>query len=221
MGGQVDQDNVKTVSVQVTAGEEKALSRTRRRKRTPAVQRTEELEQANPVTTIVAKPILVEKKPETPAAPIVAPPTVEPKSETPVKKPIQLGRKKNETRKNTPTTAASAGTPGAAGNGTLVPKIIYGKKRTQNSTLRTQMSPSGTQLKPVLRVKTRKSKRTFKARQIAVTVGASRVNGALKSSSKMREELEKHGVLPSNSKMPDEKLRRLYQDFRALKDDAF
>jgi len=215
MGGPVDQDNVKTVSVQVTPGEEKALSRTRRRKRTPAVQRTEESEQVQAAKTPVATPIQIEKKEEVPAAP-----TVIPKSEASVKMPIQLGRKKNETRKNTGTTAPAPGTPGAAGNGTLVPKIIYGKKRTGSLTPRAQKSPSETLTKAPLKLKTRKSKRTFRERRIDVTVGTRSINGALKSASKMREELIRAGILPAKSKIPDEKLGRLYTDFRSLKDDA-
>ena len=210
--------NIKTVSVQVTAGEEKALSRTRRRKRTPAVQRTEEAQVASNTKTPevpIVKPIQIEKKPEVPI--VQAAPTVEPKSEPPVKKPIQLGRKRNETRKSSGTTAAAPGTPGARANGTLRPKIIYSKKRTVPVAGGVFKSPL--KLEPVLRKNT-KTRRQFRARKIAVTVGGDGLTVRYTNPSKMRAELIRAGIIRSGSRIPDEKLARLYQDFRDLKAGA-
>lgn len=216
MGGEVDKDNIKTVSVKVTADELKGLSRTRRRRRTPAVQRTEEAQEGGNVATPIVKPIEIEKKPETPVTPVTPAPTVEPKSDVPVKLPIQIGSKRGVTRKNTGTTAAAPGTPGAAANGTSVPKIIYSKKRVAGTQTRASQSPLQIKSKSVLKVKPRKTRRTFSARKIAVTVGGPKLTHRYTSPEKMRAELERHGVLKQNSKMPDEKLRRLYQDFRSL-----
>jgi len=227
MGTEPDDANIKTVSVQVTAGEEKALSRTRRRKRTPAVQRTEDAQAAKAAKApeaSVANAIQIEKKAES-LATIVAPvPTVEPKVEPPVKTPIQLGRKRNETRKSSGTTAAAPGTPGARANGTLLPKIIYSKKRTGSSTPRVQKSP----LRPPPRgseiQRNRKTRRTFRERRIAVMVGGAAKTSVLTdrytAPAKMRADLVRAGILRAGSRIPDEKLTRLWGDFRDLKADA-
>ena len=208
--------NIKTVSVQVTADELKSMSRTRRRRRTPAVQRTEEAQATKVPELPIANTIHVEKKPEIVVAP-VATPTVEPKSEPPVKKPIQLGRKRNETRKSSGTTAAAPGTPGARGNGTLRPKIIYSKKRTVPVAGAVFKSPL--KLEPV-RIKNPKTRRQFRARKIAVTVGGDGLTVRYNNPSKMRAELIRAGIIRSGSRIPDEKLARLYHDFRDLKAGA-
>ena len=212
--------NIKTVSVKVTEDELKKLSRTRRR-RTRRSAESDTIEQVSaPVATPVVTPIVVEKKPEVPVAPVTPPPQEEPKVEPVVKKPIQIGSKRNATRKSSGTTAAAPGTPGAEGNGTLVPKIIYSKKRNagtvESAVARTFKSPFLGKSKGVLKVKPRKTRRVFTARKIAVTVGGQKLTHRYISPEKMRAELEKHGVLKQNSKMPDEKLRRLYTDFRSL-----
>jgi hypothetical protein len=215
MEGIKDEANIKTVSVKVTEDELKKLSRTRRRR----TRRATESNTIDAVSIPIAKAIEIEKKPDVSVTP-VAPTTVEPKSETPVKLPIQIGSKRSITRKNTATTAAAPGTPGAAANGTSVPKIIYSKKRVTETpsaaASRIFKSPLQVKSKNVLKVKPRKTRRTFSARKIAVTVGGPKLTHRYTSASKMRAELERHGVLKQNSKMPDEKLRRLYQDFRSL-----
>jgi hypothetical protein len=219
--------NIKTVSVQVTAGEEKALSRTRRRKRTPAVQRTEDAQAAKATKAAeapVANAIQIEKKAESPAT-IVAPvPIVEPKVEPLVKTPIQLGRKKSETRKSSGTTAAAPGTPGARGNGTLLPKIIYSKKRTVSATPRVQKSPLRPPPRAVDFQRNRKTRRTFRERRIAVMVGGAAKTSVLTDRytppAKMRSDLVRAGILRAGSRIPDEKLTRLWGDFRDLKADA-
>lgn len=219
--------NIKTVSVQVTAGEEKALSRTRRRKRTPAVQRTEDAQAAQAAKVPeapVANVIQIEKKAESPVTPVAPVPTVEPKLEPPVKTPIQLGRKKGDTRKLSGTTAAAPGTPGARGNGTLSPKIILRKKRIGNATPSVKKSP----LRPLPRgvdfQRNRKTRRTFRERQIAVTVGGAAKTSVLTdrytAPAKMRADLVRAGILRVGSRIPDEKLTRLWGDFRDLKAEA-
>lgn len=219
--------NIKTVSVQVTAGEEKALSRTRRRKRTPAVLRTEEAQAASAVKTPevpIANPIQIEKKPEIPVTPALPVPTVEPKSEPLVKIPIQLGRKRNETRKSSGTTAAAPGTPGARANGTLVPKIIYSKKRTVNATPRAFKSPLRPQPRGLENQRKRNTRRTFRERKIAVMVGGAAKTSVLTdrytAPAKMRADLVRAGILRAGSRIPDEKLARLWGDFRDLKAEA-
>jgi len=216
MEGTKDEANIKTVSVKVTEDELKKLSRTRRRR----TRRATESDTIEAVPVPIVKAIEIEKKPEVPVAHVTSSPTVEPKTEPPVKKPIQIGSKSTMTRKKTGTTASAPGTPGAAANGTSVPKIIYSKKRvagTPDATpARTFKSPFQGKSKSVLRVKPRRTRRTFSARKIAVTVGGPKLTHRYTSPEKMRAELERHGVLKQNSKMPDEKLRRLYQDFRSL-----
>jgi len=219
--------NIKTVSVQVTAGEEKALSRTRRRKRTPAVQRTEDAQAANaakvPEVPIV-NTIQIEKKSEIPVTLVAPVPTVEPKSEPPAKKPIQLGRKRGDTRKLSGTTAAAPGTPGARANGTLAPKIIYSKKRTGSLTPSVKKSP----LRPLPRSgenqRKRYTRRTFRERKIAVMVGGAAKTAVLTdrytAPAKMRADLVRAGILRAGSRIPDEKLARLWGDFRDLKAEA-
>jgi len=216
MEGTKDEANIKTVSVKVTEDELKKLSRTRRRR----TRRATESDTIEAVPVPVVKAIEIEKKPEVPVAHVTPSPTVEPKTEPPVKKPIQIGSKRTMTRKNTGTTAAAPGTPGATANGTSVPKIIYSKKRVAGTpeagSSRTFKSPFQGKSKSVLRVKPRRTRRTFSARKIAVTVGGPKLTHRYTSPEKMRAELERHGVLKQNSKMPDDKLRRLYQDFRSL-----
>ena len=212
MEGIKDEANIKTVSVKVTEDELKKLSRTRRRR----TRRATESNTIEVASIPIVKAIEIEKKPDVSVTPVA----VEPKSETPVKLPIQIGSKRGVTRKNTATTAAAPGTPGAAANGTSVPKIIYSKKRGAETpsaaASHTSKSPLQVKSKSVLKVKPRKTRRTFSARKIAVTLGGPKLTHRYTSASKMRAELERHGVLKQNSKMPDEKLRRLYQDFRSL-----
>ena len=219
--------NIKTVSVQVTAGEEKALSRTRRRKRTPAVQRTEDAQAAQAAKAPqvpIATTIQIEKKTNIPALPAPPVPTVEPQSEPPVKKPIQLGRKRGDTRKLSGTTAAAPGTPGARANGTLAPKIIYSKKRTGSLTPRVQKSPLRPQPRGVDNPRKRNTRRTFRERKIAVMVGGAAKTSVLTdrytAPAKMRADLVRAGILRAGSRIPDEKLARLWGDFRDLKAEA-
>lgn len=219
--------NIKTVSVQVTAGEEKALSRTRRRKRTPAVQRTEDAQAAQAAKAPqvpIATTIQIEKKTNIPALPAPPVPTVEPKSEPPAKKPIQLGRKRGDTRKLSGTTAAAPGTPGARGNGTLPPKIIYSKKRTGSLTASVKKSPLRPQPREVNFQRTRKTRRTFRERKIAVMVGGAAKTAVLTdrytAPATMRADLVRAGILRAGSRIPDEKLARLWGDFRDLKAEA-
>jgi hypothetical protein len=216
--------NIKTVSVQVTADELKSMSRTRRRRRTPAVQRTEEA-QATLATKApevpIANPIQIEKKAETPVTPAAPVPTVVQNVPPPAKIPIQIGRKRGDTRRST---AAAPGTPGARGNGTSVPKIIFSKKRTGSLTPSVKKSP----LRPLPRSgeiqRARKTRRTFRERRIAVMVGGAAKTSVLTdrytAPAKMRADLVRAGILRAGSRIPDEKLTRLWGDFRDLKADA-
>jgi vancomycin permeability regulator SanA len=74
-------------------------------------------------------------------------------------------------------------------------------------------------LEPVLRKNT-KTRRQFRARKIAVTVGGDGLTVRYTNPSKMRAELIRAGIIRSGSRIPDEKLARLYQDFRDLKAGA-
>ena len=217
----VPDPNIKTVSVQVPAEVLKSMSRTRRRRRTQKGGETQVTTPTMINELPVANSIQIEKKPERPTTPVAPVPIVEQTLTTPVKIPIQLGRKRTTTRKSSATTAAAPGTPGARASGTLAPKIIYSKKRTLDSTLRSQMSPGKLRPKTVFRTKPRTTRRTFRERQIAVTVGGAAKPAGLtvryNSPEKMRAELTRAGILRAKSRIPDDKLTRLYNDFQDLK----